>query len=65
MPRLVPTFSDQDLEQYRQPGAGGDPAYISQNDPFFATLKDWGRAMMDLWLHNRGSATVMMTQHVK
>lgn len=42
------------------PGAGGDPAYIAQTDPFFTGLKDWGRAMWDLWLHNGGSAPVVM-----
>jgi len=45
------------------PTPSGEPnAYVAQTDPFFSTLKDWGRAMMDLWLHNGGSAPVMMTQ---
>jgi len=41
-------------------GAGGDPAYLAQTDPYFSTLKDWGRAIYDLWLHNGGSAPVLM-----
>jgi hypothetical protein len=36
-------------------------AYIAQTDPYFATLKDWGKAIWDLWLHNGGSAPVLMT----
>ncbi|UCG69853.1 MAG: hypothetical protein JSV09_02185 [Thermoplasmata archaeon] len=39
-----------------------DSAYIAQTDPFFANLKGWGDAIWDLWLHNGGSAPVMMTQ---
>jgi hypothetical protein len=35
-------------------------AYIAQNDPYFSTLKDWGKAIYDLWLHNGGSEPVMM-----
>lgn len=35
-------------------------AYVAQTDPFFASLKDWGRAIWDLWLHNGGSAPVAM-----
>lgn len=43
-------------------GAGGDPAYIVQTDPFFANLKGWGNAIYDLWLHNGGSAPVQIAQ---
>ncbi|MCX8091165.1 MAG: fibronectin type III domain-containing protein [Verrucomicrobiae bacterium] len=43
------------------PTPSGEPrAYIAQTDPFFATLKDWGRAIWDLWLHNGGSPPVLM-----
>ncbi len=34
--------------------------YIVQTDPYFATLKDWGKAIYDLWLHNAGSPPVLM-----
>lgn len=44
------------------PGKGGDPAYLAQTDPFFANIKDWGRALWDLWLHNGGCAPVVMQQ---
>ncbi len=46
-------------------GAGGDPAYIIQTDPFFAKLKAWGSTIWDLWLHNRldpGAAPILMAQ---
>lgn len=36
------------------PGAGGDPAYLAQTDPFFGQLKDWGDTIWDLWSHNHG-----------
>jgi hypothetical protein len=36
------------------PGAGGDPAYLVQNDPFFSQLKDWGNTIWSLWEHNHG-----------
>jgi hypothetical protein len=35
--------------------------YVVQSDPFFSTLKGWGEAMWDLWLHNGGSAPVVVT----
>jgi hypothetical protein len=35
-------------------------SYIVQTDPYFTTLKDWGKALYDLWLHNGGSAPVLM-----
>lgn len=35
-------------------------AYIAQTDPYFSTLKDWGKAIYDLWLHNGGSEPVVM-----
>ncbi|UCE39475.1 MAG: hypothetical protein JSW00_09725 [Thermoplasmata archaeon] len=43
-------------------GAGGDPPYIIQTDPFFANLKGWGDAIWDLWLHNGGAEPVLMEQ---
>jgi hypothetical protein len=33
-------------------GAGGDPPYIVQNDPFFSGLKAWGDTIWNLWVHN-------------
>lgn len=42
--------------------SGQEQAYVAQTDPFFANLKDWGKAVMDLWLHNGGSAPVMMAK---
>jgi hypothetical protein len=41
--------------------SGETQAYIAQSDPFFASLKGWGSAMYDLWLHNGGAAPVPMT----
>jgi hypothetical protein len=46
-------------------GAGGDPAYIVQTDPFFAQLKAWGDTIWSLWTHNRnmdGAAPFLMAQ---
>jgi hypothetical protein len=44
------------------PAPSGEPtAYLAQTDPFFSTLKGWGDAIWDLWLHNHGSAPVRMT----
>jgi DNA-directed RNA polymerase subunit M/transcription elongation factor TFIIS len=37
-------------------------AYIAQTDPFFDTLKGWGDAMYDLWLHNSGAEPVLMEE---
>jgi hypothetical protein len=48
-------------------GAGGDPAYIAQTDPFFEGLKGWGDAIWGLWTHNMndmGAAPFLMTQAV-
>jgi len=45
-------------------GAGGDPAYIAQTDPFFSGLKAWGDTIWELWDHNKnipGAAPVLMT----
>ena len=45
-------------------GAGGDPAYIIQTDPFFSQLKAWGDTIWDLWTHNMnvdGAAPFLMT----
>ena len=47
------------------PGAGGDPAYIIQTDPFFSGLKAWGDTIWQLWTHNMnvdGAAPFLMTQ---
>jgi hypothetical protein len=44
-------------------GAGGDPPYIAQSDPFFSQLKAWGDTIWDLWLHNMnvdGAAPFLM-----
>ncbi|HEY0592081.1 MAG TPA: multiheme c-type cytochrome [Thermoanaerobaculia bacterium] len=41
--------------------SGEAKAYAVQTDPFFAPLRDWGRAIWDLWLHNGGAAPVEMT----
>ncbi len=38
-------------------GAGGDPPYIVQSDPFFNQLKAWGDTIWQLWLHNREVTT--------
>lgn len=35
-------------------------AYIAQTDPFFSSLKGWGNALWDLWLHNGGSEPVVV-----
>jgi hypothetical protein len=44
------------------PTPSGEPnAYIVQTDSFFSTLKDWGKAIYDLWLANDGAAPVLMT----
>lgn len=41
--------------------SGANQAYIIQNDPYFAGLKDWGHAIWDLWLHNQGAPPEKMT----
>ena len=41
--------------------SGESAAYIVQSDPFFGTLRGWGDAIWDLWLHNGGSAPIEMT----
>ncbi|MFZ2490344.1 MAG: multiheme c-type cytochrome [Thermoanaerobaculia bacterium] len=41
--------------------SGEAQAYIAQTDPYFTSVRDWGRAIWDLWLHNGGSAPVPMT----
>lgn len=47
------------------PTPRGEPqAYVVQTDPFFSTLKDWGKAIWDLWLHNGGSAPVLLTKTI-
>jgi hypothetical protein len=46
-------------------GAGGDPAYIAQTDPFFDRLKAWGDTIWQLWTHNMnkdGAAPFLMAQ---
>ncbi len=42
--------------------ATGEPAYIIQTDPWFATIRDWGLAMYDLWLNNGGSPPELMAE---
>jgi len=45
-------------------GAGGDPAYIAQTDPWFSGLAAWGDTIWQLWERNRGvpgAAPVLMT----
>ena len=47
------------------PGAGGDPPYLIQSDPFFGGLKAWGDTIYALWNHTRqwpGAAPVLMTE---
>jgi hypothetical protein len=45
------------------PTPSGEPtAYIIQSDPYFATIKDWGTAMWDLWLNNGGSPPEIMAE---
>jgi hypothetical protein len=44
-------------------GAGGDPAYLIQTDPFFGQLKAWGDTIWQLWTHNMdlpGAAPFLM-----
>jgi hypothetical protein len=46
-------------------GAGGDPPYIAQSDPFFSGLGAWGDTIWQLWTHNMnvdGAAPFLMTQ---
>jgi hypothetical protein len=46
-------------------GAGGDPPYIIQMDPFFNQLKAWGDTIWQLWSHNMnvpGAAPVNMVE---
>ncbi|MBN1642482.1 MAG: hypothetical protein JXA09_14700, partial [Anaerolineae bacterium] len=46
-------------------GAGGDPAYLIQSDPFFAQLKAWGDTIWQLWTHNMdvdGARPFLMAQ---
>ena len=48
-------------------GAGGDPAYIAQTDPFFTQLKAWGDTIWQLWTHNMdadGAAPFLMAQAI-
>jgi hypothetical protein len=45
-------------------GAGGDPAYLAQTDPFFSGLAAWGDTIWTLWDHNKnmaGAAPILMT----
>jgi hypothetical protein len=49
------------VQTLSSPAPSGEPtAYVAQTDPYFSTLKDWGRAIYDLWLHNGGSAPVLV-----
>jgi hypothetical protein len=46
-------------------GAGGDPAYIIQTNPFFGQLNAWGDTLWGLWTHNMnvdGAAPFLMAQ---
>jgi hypothetical protein len=43
---------------------GDATAYVAQSDPFFSSLRDWGRALWDLWLHNGGSAPMDMARGI-
>jgi hypothetical protein len=46
-------------------GAGGDPPYIIQTDPFFEKLKAWGDTIWQLWEHNMsipGASPLLMAQ---
>ena len=46
-------------------GAGSDPAYIIQTDPFFSQLKAWGDTIWGLWTHNMnvpGAAPFLMAE---
>jgi hypothetical protein len=55
--------SGSDFPTLTTPAPSGEAqAYIAQTDPFFANLKDWGKAIWDLWLHNNGAAPVVMTE---
>lgn len=48
-------------------GAGGEPAYLIQTDPFFAQLKGWGETIWQLWDHNKeipGAAPLPMVQTI-
>jgi len=45
-------------------GAGDDPAYIAQTDPWFSGMAAWGNTIWNLWDHNKnvpGAAPVLMT----
>lgn len=49
-------------------GAGGDPPYIVQSDPFFSQLKAWGDTIWQLWEHNKdlpGGAPIEMDSLVQ
>ncbi len=41
--------------------SGETSAYIAQSDSYFSTLRDWGDAIWELWLHNGGAAPIEMT----
>jgi len=48
-------------------GAGGDPPYLVQTDPFFERLKAWGDTIWQLWEHNMtvpGAEPFLMTQAI-
>lgn len=47
------------------PTPSGEPvSYVIQTDPFFQSLKGWGDAIWDMWLHNQGSAPVFMAKAI-
>ena len=46
-------------------GAGGDPPYLIQSDPFFDGLRAWGDTIWQVWENTRtwpGAAPFLMTQ---
>lgn len=46
-------------------GAGGDPPYIIQTDPFFSQLKAWGDTIWGLWTQNMnvpGAAPILISE---
>ena len=44
-------------ETLTSPGAGGDPAYLVQTDPWFTQLAAWGDTIWELWLNNMNVTT--------
>jgi len=42
-------------------GAGGDPPYLVQTDPFFSGLKAWGDTIWQLWLNSFNNQNLGVT----